>query len=252
MSSQHNQQDFKTTQYQFAAYIRDPEQTAAPDNIEHRRLAVYRELFFNNIEGFIATAFPVLKTLYTPSDWEAMMRDFMIKHHCKTPIFHEISREFIEYLQNERDCQQDPVFMKQLAHYEWVELALSVAEAEFKQEDINQTDCMHLALHTSPLAWSLAYDYPVHQISADFQPSDKSDTQTFLLVYRDRDDKVTFLSLNPVSARLISLLDEGITGEHAAQQISEELQHPTPQAVIDGARTMIQDWLARGILVKEQ
>ena len=40
---------FQQTQYQFAAYIRDPEHQAIPDQIESRRMAIYRDLFFNNI-----------------------------------------------------------------------------------------------------------------------------------------------------------------------------------------------------------
>ena len=41
---------FQETQYQFAAYIRDPEHQPIPDQLESRRMAIYRDLFFNNIE----------------------------------------------------------------------------------------------------------------------------------------------------------------------------------------------------------
>ena len=44
-----------------AAHIRDPENVAAPAGVEERRLKIYRELFFNNVEGLLAGNFPVLR-----------------------------------------------------------------------------------------------------------------------------------------------------------------------------------------------
>ena len=44
-------------QTSFAAHIRDPKSTAAPDGIEDRRMAIYRDLFFNNIKSFLSSNF---------------------------------------------------------------------------------------------------------------------------------------------------------------------------------------------------
>ena len=250
MSSQPKTQHFTDTQYQFASHIRDPEHNPAPDNIEQRRMAIYRELFYNNIEGFVSNAFPVLREISSDETWHAMIRDFMVKHHCKTPLFHEIAREFLAYLDDERNLENDPPFIKELAHYEWVELALSVSDAEVKELDLGEIqDVLNTKFNTSPLAWPLMYNYAVHQIGPDFQPHEPNATPVFLMVYRSNDDKVTFMELNPVSARLIDLLNEGITGQEAATSIAKELQHPNPQVVIDGATALLSDWLQRGILV---
>ncbi len=244
------QPSFIDTQYQFANYIRDPDNNPAPDNIEQRRMIIYQELFYNNIEGFAANGFPVLREITSDEAWHRMIRDFMIKHRCKTPLFHEISREFLAYLENERDSVNDPIFIKELAHYEWVELALSVSDAEVEVRTLDpEQDIMSEQFKTSPLAWPLAYHFPVHQIGPDFQPQQASDTPTYLLVYRNIEDSVTFLELNPVSTRLIDLLNEGLTGQNAAEQIAEELQHPNPDVVIEGARGLISDWLEREILI---
>jgi len=244
------QPSFIDTQYQFANYLRDPDNNPAPDNIEQRRMMIYQELFYNNIEGFSANGFPVLREITSDETWHKMIRDFMIKHRCKTPLFHEISREFLAYLENERDGKNDPAFMKELAHYEWVELALSVLDADINPIELdNAADCLDLSLTLSPLAWSLSYHYPVHHIGPDFKPDKPSDTPHYLLIYRNTEDSVTFLELNPVSARLIELLNEGLTGHVAAQQIAQELQHPNPDVVIEGARGLITDWLQREILI---
>jgi hypothetical protein len=243
--------NFTDTQYQFSAYIRDPENNPAPDNIEQRRMTIYQELFYNNIESFVSTAFPVLKEITSDEAWQRMVRDFMIKHHCKTPLFHEIAREFLNYLESERESINDPAFIKELAHYEWVELALSVLDA--KDANVDQTvfdDVLAVQLNTTDLAWPLMYQYPVHQISPSFQPEQASDSPHFLLVYRDNEDKVTFMELNPVSMRLIELMNQGMTGLDAAKQIAQELQHPQPEVVIAGAKQLIEDWLNRGILTQ--
>ena len=40
---------FQDKQYEFAAHLRDPENVPAPDGIEDRRMGIYRELFYNNL-----------------------------------------------------------------------------------------------------------------------------------------------------------------------------------------------------------
>src|SRR5690554_1360674 len=115
---------FLQTQYRFAAHIRDPATHAAPAGIEDRRMAIYRELFFNNINSALKQAFPVIHTLLAAEAWQALVRDFIKRHRCRSPLFHQLASEFIDYLQHERKARTDPSFLVELAHYEWVELAL--------------------------------------------------------------------------------------------------------------------------------
>ena len=116
------------TQLQFAAHIRHPQQNPAPADIEDRRLAIYRNLFYNNIESFLASGFPVLKSIIEEAHWHSMVRDFIHRHQSHSPLFLKISEEFLSYLQTERTADaRDPEFMLELAHYEWVELALDIS-----------------------------------------------------------------------------------------------------------------------------
>ena len=66
--------DFQDRQYAFAAHIRDPEHRPAPDGIEDRRMALYRELFFNNLRNLLATLFPVLRKLHSDEHWAHFIR----------------------------------------------------------------------------------------------------------------------------------------------------------------------------------
>jgi len=249
MSSKPSRQSLKELQLQFARYIRDPNKQTVPDNVERRNMAVYHELFYNNIEGFVSTAFPVLRKLTADDVWHEMVKDFMARHRSKTPLFHKIAQEFLAYLDNERNVKADPVFINELAHYEWVELALSVSDAEVDGVNVSQTpDPLNEIYTLSPLARILMYQYPVHQISPDFQPQQPNEIPVFLLVYRNNEDRVSFLELNPVSACLIDLINEGKTGQEAAILIAKELPQSSLQAVIDGAQLIIKDWLVRGII----
>lgn len=244
-------QNFIETQMAFAAHLRDPQKVAAPEGIESRRMAIYRRLFYNNIQGFCSNAFPVIKSLLDDTHWHAMVRDFMVQHRCRSPLFNEIAREFIVFLQQQRNDPADPPFLAELAHYEWVELALNIASADYQQTTLEaDEDAMQLVLQTSFLAWPLAYQYPVHQISPQNQPQKPLPQKVYLLVYRNSEDKVKFIELNPVSARLLDLLNGGLTGAQAATQIAEELQHPNPLVVMTGARQLIEDWIQRGITVR--
>ncbi len=132
-------------------------------------MGIYRDLFFNNITGFLSTNFPVLKSLYDEKPWQELCRDFYTEFRCHTPLFPEIPREFLRYLQDCRqDHQDDPPFILELAHYEWVELALSLDEAELDGIEANPDgDLLNGIPVLSPLAWPLSYQYPVHRIRAD-------------------------------------------------------------------------------------
>ena len=89
----------------------------------------------------------------------------------------------------------------------------------------------------------------MHQIAPDNLPDKAAETPFFLLLYRNADDQVKFIELNPVSARLLDLLDDGQTCQQAAEAISEVLQHPNPEVVLQGAKQLIEDWLERGIVI---
>lgn len=215
-------------------------------------MAIYRELFYNNVEGFLSSGFPVLRELTDDDSWHAMARDFFASHHCHSPIFMEISREFLSYLEQERGKREDDFpFLYELAHYEWVELALSIAEADPVPIDRPDGDLLEGIPVLSSLAWPLCYQYPVHRISKDFQPQEPADQPVYLMVYRNNDDDVGFIELNAISARLFSLLqdDSSLTGRQALEQIASELNHPKPEVVIDGGRQILKAWQQRDIVL---
>lgn len=243
---------FQALQYRFAAHVRDPRRPPPP-GLEDRRLAVYRELLYNNVAGFLADYFPVLRRITPPGRWEAMVRDYFARHRARTPLFPQMAREFLRYLEEERDDPEDPPFLRELAHYEWIEAALAIdpRDAELPADADGGADLLAGRPVLNPLAWALRYRFPVHRIGPDFQPREAPPQPTYLLVYRDREDVVRFLELNDVTARLLELLvaPVGCSGAQLLAQIAAELRHPQPQAVLDAGAALLADLRRRGVVL---
>ncbi len=244
--------DFTRRQYEFAAHIRDPESQPRPADVDERRMAAYRELFFNNIEDFLGNAFPVLSGILGKERWLKMLRDFYARHRAMTPLFSEFPGEFLRYLNETRMPQpDDPPFMEELAHYEWMELVVAQADTTIDWNAIDANgDPLDGIPVVSPLAWVLGYEYPVHRIGPAYHPDAPPAECTWLIVHRDADDEVRFIEINSVTARLLQLLGEGkrLTGRRVLEQLARELGHPEPAAVLEHGRTILADLHARQIV----
>lgn len=244
---------FQEIQFAFAGHIRDPEHNPAPEGIEDRRMAIYRHLFFNNVSQLLSRTFPVLFRILGQDRWEALTRDFFSRHRSHTPLFLEMPREFLQYLEKERgQVEGDPPFLYELAHYEWVELALSIDEREPDPDSVvADGDLLDGRPEISPLVWSVQYRFPVHRISPENQPSEPPEFPTYLVIYRNLDGRIGFLEVNAVTARLIELLVEGQaeSGRAALLKIAAELDHPRPETVVDGGVSILEDLRQRGAIL---
>ena len=244
--------NFKEQQQEFAAVIRNPENTL-PAGIEQRRMKIYQELFFNNVNGFLSSTFPVLKTLLSDEHWESMARDFFVNHESSTPLFLEISQEFLYYLQHERQADdRDPPFMLELAHYEWIEMVVSISTADEDAPAVDPNgDLLTGRPLLSPVMENLSYQFPVHTIGPDEQPEQAPEEMTHLVVYRNRQDEVHFLQINAVTQQLIEMLKQNpeATGLEIVTAIAEALNHPQPEVVIEGGKALLYDLREKNIVI---
>lgn len=246
--------DFVRQQYAFAAHIRNPEKNPCPEDVEERRMKIYRELFYNNVEDFMAHTYPVLRQITPDERWHTMIRDYFANHLSHTPLFPEMPREFLKYLEHERKPHpDDPPFILELAHYEWVELALSILDEKIDESIIDsQGDLLNGTPVISPLAWSFSYRFPVHKIGPNFLPKELNGNQTYMLVYRDAGFDIHFLEINAVTARLIQLImhnDNHKSGRALLQQIATELEHLQPDSVIHGGMEILHDLRKRKVVL---
>ena len=152
----------------FTGHLRDPDQVPVPDGLDKRRMGIYSELIFNNLSALLSDFFPVIKGILSEDEWDGMIRAFFVSHQSQTPYFPDISGEFVEYLSNRQISEGLPEFLNELAHYEWVELALSVSDEENDLTDVDPDgDLLDGIPVKSKLAWLFAYQFPVHRISTE-------------------------------------------------------------------------------------
>ena len=245
--------DFQRQQLAFAAHIRDPANNPVPDGIPGRRMALYAEMFFNNIDDQLSTNFPVLRRITNDAQWHAMVRDFMIRHRSETPFFTEVGLEFLEYLQQEREPEHgDLPFMLELAHYEYVELAVAISDADAQLADYDPNgDLLQGRPLVGPTVWNLTYQWPVHNIGPDHLPEKMPQEPTHLVVYRDRQDAVHFLQINAVTQRLLALARENPSrsGLDLLNTIAAELSHPEPSSVITAGAVLLDDLRQRNVIL---
>ena len=245
---------FKKKQSEFAAYIRDPENNPLPGDVKKQRMDMYRELFFNNINSFLISNFPVLHRILDEKQWTALAQDFFSKHSCKTPYFTEIPEEFIRYLQTDRkSIDNEPPFMLELAHYEWVEMALMIAKETFPVIDQSLIERpLDYKIALSPLAWPLVYQYPVHKISPAYQPDNLPEQPIYLVVYRDPGFEVRFLAITSTIFRLLQIIQEqeGILATDCIKQIIQESGQTDPKAISSGGVKALRTLAEKGIICK--
>jgi uncharacterized protein len=206
-------------------------QSAAP--LDNPRLSVYHRLFTNNIFSLLAQSFPVTQALLGKAQFKSLVEHFYLHHRAQTPRFTELAPEFLGYCQTLLPEKPELCFghaaqaLIELLHYEWIEteLALSadpmpvLADGEFL---------------LSPHARILAYQFPVHRMSAKQPPPTLAPEQaTYLLVWRDPHFDVKFQELNLAAVQLLLPF----------QQIVNQLP-------IDAeALAQVRRWLDLGVLV---
>ncbi len=228
--------DFQQYQLAFTAHIRNPTLHKKPAKVNAQRMAVYRDAVFHNIFESVSVCFPVSQRVLGKRAWHRLIRNFVVNHQAASPIFREIPKQFVDFLESFADA---PPYLLALAHYEWVELAVSALETS----TITTSKTANLIDETPVLAAAsmlLQYQYPVHKISASYKPT--SPEPTYLLVFRNSTYDVKFIELNPMTHRLLSLIDKDkLTGRQALTTLATEINHPDIEAIVQFGKSILKD-----------
>lgn len=246
---------FQQYQLAFTARIRDQQQPI-PADVAPERMAVYDEIVFNNLLESVSACFPVARKTVGKAVWKKLVQTFLKEHSANTPLFRQIPEEFLSFLQ-QRELQQDtlqhsklplPPYLQTLCHYEWIELHLSTLPALDNAAVNVDGDLLRQPLIFTQAMQLLSYDYAVHNISPRRKPN--SIEPTYLLVHRDVNDQIKFIELNPMTFKLITLLQAGeMTAEQALTVLAEELNHPQPQIIMQFGLGILQDLQSQGVIL---
>lgn len=218
-------------------------------------MQVYRDLFFNNVSRLLAGNFPVIRRIRGDA-WAGMVRAFYRDHGCRTPLFPELPREFLRWIE---DGQGHEPWLAELAHYEWIELALQISQARADDVDHDRLDAAGTDIGAalldgrpllSPLAWPLAYAWPVHRIGPEFVPEALPAAPTLLLLHRGDDGRVRFHQPSPLAWRLLQRLDEApaLDGRAQLRALAAEAGAPADATFVEQGLAMLLRWHREGIV----
>ena len=228
--------DFQHYQLAFTAHIRNPSANKKPAKVNNARMAIYREIVFNNLFGAVSACFPVCKSILGAHAWRKLVRAFFANHQATTPIFREIPQQFLQFLDTKFDC---PLYFQSLAHYEWVELAVASVQTDPIKLS-RKTDLLNEKPMLAPAHMLLSYDYAVQSISKRHLPIGAE--QTYLLVFRNAENKVKFIALNPITFQLLNIIKENkMTGKQALTRLAEEIAHPDVAVIITFGKEILAD-----------
>lgn len=212
--------ELKDFQREYAAFLREPSSKDRPKDIPSRQSLVYEELLFNNIKGFIDNCFPVAKSLFSGDQWQNLARQFYSEWPSHTPYFHKIPKQFVDYLNSEStELPASMPWLAELCHYEWMELHVDTLNVALPQERpiLN----LNNKLTINPTLQLLQYVWPVHTISQSHQP--EKPEHTFILVFRNTNDRVKFININAVTALLIDVAQQTDSINEAMKFVAEKI-----------------------------
>lgn len=232
-----------------ARHVRDPAAHAGPPGIEARRLKIYSDLVYNNLDTLLAGGFPVIRKTLGDVAWQALVRGFLARHHSHTPLFTELGREMVAFLESDAGSDPRRPWLAELAHYEWAELGLQLSDAAIPPHDPHGDLLAGIPL-LSPLAWPLAYRWPVNRIGPGFEPRQTPPEPTLVLLRREPDGRIHFSTLSPLLFRLLELV--GANADRDGRALMQQLSSEAGLADFDGflreAAPMLQRLHAEGVL----
>lgn len=245
-------------QNQFVGYLREPGLAPPPSGVAAARIGVYARLLYHKIEDSLLACFPLTRELLGPGPWAALVHAFIAQHRCVSPLYRQIPDEFIDYLRNERAESGDPPLLTELAHYEWMELALSIAEDGAVPGGFDPDgDLLAGVPIFAPVFALLRYQHPVHCLG--LEPALDSGSAApggdgyFVLGFRDADDEVRFIEISAATARLIAVLRAGeVSGQAALTQMAAELRHPDSAALLSFGADILRNLRAQGAILGTQ
>lgn len=268
--------DFQHTQAEFCAWLRKP--TAdAPLGVERLRMQTYHELLFNNVASFIDSVYPVAASYLPAEQWQALKQQFFQHGEASSPFYYDIALHFRDYLeeglekgleknldhtleQTEHAVLTEYPWLRELLHYEWMELHVDIDPHVWPAESLMATEQIAIEQmateqieQTAQLwrlavpVWVLAYQWPVDtwhvdtgQVDTeqvDAQQVNTAETQQnkhqfeqnprCLLVWRNRQHQRRQKTLTPVAALLIDHLSQ--QGACSVAQLVDLLQQALPQ-----------------------
>ena len=244
--------EFKRMQRAFAHHLRDPAACDAPVRHEARRLAIYENAIYANAAGLMADNYPRIRALFDDENWQTMLRDYVVRHVSRTSAFVDLPIEFLAYLRHEREGMNDPPYLYELAHFDWVETLVGADRSHLEDYRFDRDgDLLSGIPVVNPTVRILRYDFPVHAISPDYRPEEAPAAATWIAAFRDPDQRYGFLDLNPASQRLLYdlALNTRLSGNEVLKSLAADFGTSNLEAFVNAGFEILRRMHTRGAVL---
>lgn len=212
-----------------------------------RAAQIYQNLLFNNLRGFIDSCFPVARSVISTQKWQELEQVFYRSWRCNSPLFQNIPFEFHKFISARAEELEIPPYLPQLLHYEWLELEIDLQDHKISAPKVSYSE--HSAIAINPTLYLARYQWPVHQISSDYQPESPNNCE--LLVYRDHTHKVRFTEINAKTAELVECIK--LNSNSSIQSILETFAtanvHMEHDTLVHFGQQLVVDLVAQNALI---
>lgn len=246
--------DFIRRQRAFARHLRDPASVEAPPSLEDRRVAIYRNTVYANVEGLMADNYPRIRGVMSDNDWHAMIRDYIVRHRSDASAFVDVPKEFLIYLEDERNAPADPPFLCELAHFDWLETRVGADPCKLQKELQRldrDGDLLSGVLVLNPTLQLVTYRFSVHVVDADFQPLRAPTKATRIAAFRAPDNLYAFLDLNDAAAKLLQVLLDGHarSGRALLSIAMQQLAGHSEAKLLEAGQAILERMRTRGAIL---
>lgn len=206
-------------QHAFVACLRGAGH-APPAGMAAARLAMLRQMVFNDFSELIGGCFPRCAGLLGRRRWMALMQRYHAGHRCRTPLFTEVAAEFVHWLRR-LEALPHPA-LGELAHLEWAVVAVHQLDAAPLPPTDGQSP-LQVPLRRSPLAWPQVYRWPVDDVARLTPATAPPATATALLIQRDDAGQVRVSPLGAWAASLFIDIGQhpGLHGRHYLHRLAD-------------------------------
>lgn len=216
-------------QQQFGAMLRGP--YSALTNTGREK--IYYHLLRANLHEVLANIYPrVIEHLGT-NNWAILLDAFLRQHSATTPYFYQLPDEFLSFLWHNKAHYDQWPWLWALAHFEWMELVLTVADEAMPPPDIERIRC-------NPLLYYCQYEYAVYPLDKEYTALARRTQSWQGLVYRNREHEVYWLALETWPALLLQAILEH--KECSREALVHHLMQGNTAYQIEDVRESIEAW----------
>jgi hypothetical protein len=238
--------DFRQYQFALARHLRDPLSMPLPKGVSQVDANACTHEMVKNLREVLEPAFPVTHALLGDEIWEHAVRLFLKQAPTHAPWSTVVQRAFVAHVCESSDMQSLPAWLQDLAHFEWLQNAVSTAPVTWPAFDATG-DVMKRPVVLNPSHVEAAYEWPVHSIDTDHNPDEMQSTHVTML--RDVNDVLHVYESSVFRNQLIDLLRDGQTGEEAFKVLAAWLSHPAPELFVHEGEELMAQLQTEGVLL---